>query len=84
MEVSSLLLSNDNLMYVSHKNVDEVADVSPITNVVIAAYTTAQARLKFYSYLEKRDDRAIYYDTNSVIYIRNHGVLTHKQVPFWE
>ena len=38
------------------------------TNVVIAAYTTAQARLKLYSYLEQLGPRAIYADTDSVVY----------------
>ena len=32
-------------------------------NVIIAAYTTAQARLKLYSYLERLDRRVLYYDT---------------------
>ena len=45
IKVSSLLFINDQLMYISHKNIKDVADPSPITNVVIAAYTTAQARL---------------------------------------
>lgn len=39
----------------------------PITNVVIAAYTTA--RLKLYSYLERLDHRILYYDTDSCIYV---------------
>ena len=40
-----------------------------ITNVAIAVYTTAQARLKLYSYLEKLGDRVLYYDTDSCIYL---------------
>ena len=32
-------------------------------NVVIAAFTTAGARLKLYSYMEKLGDRVIYTDT---------------------
>ena len=38
------------------------------TNVVIAAYTTAQARLKLYSYLEPLQERVLYADTDSVIF----------------
>ncbi|CAC5391674.1 unnamed protein product [Mytilus coruscus] len=38
------------------------------TNVVIAAYTTAQARLQFYKYFEKLDDRVLYCDTDSIIF----------------
>ncbi|XP_071503752.1 uncharacterized protein [Diadema antillarum] len=43
------------------------------TNVVLAAYTTAQARLKLYSYLDLLQDRVLYYDTDSVIYIDREG-----------
>ena len=32
-------------------------------NVVIAAYTTAQARLKLYSYLQHLNTRSLYADT---------------------
>ena len=38
------------------------------TNVIIASYVTKQARLELYSYLEKLKDRALYCDTDSVIY----------------
>ena len=37
-------------------------DTSGITNVVIAAYATAQARVKFYQYLERLDRRTLYAD----------------------
>ena len=43
----------------------------PVTNVVVAAYTTAQARLKLSSYLEPLGERALYYDTDSIIYVSN-------------
>ena len=38
------------------------------TNVVIAAFTTAHARLKFYSVLERLQTRALYFDTDSVMF----------------
>jgi hypothetical protein len=43
------------------------------TNVVIAAYTTAQARLKLYGYLERLNTRTLYCDTDSVIYSCRRG-----------
>ncbi|XP_063971153.1 uncharacterized protein LOC129263814 [Lytechinus pictus] len=43
------------------------------TNVVVAAYTTAQARLKLYSYLDILQDRVLYYDTDSVIFVDREG-----------
>lgn len=46
------------------------------TNLVIAAYTTAQARLKVYSYLERLSDRTLYADTDSVIFTARPGEWT--------
>ena len=37
-------------------------------NVVIAAFTTAHARLKLYSVLERLQTRVLYFDTDSVIF----------------
>ena len=37
------------------------------TNVVIAAFTTAYARLKLYGVLDMLQERVLYYDTDSVI-----------------
>jgi len=48
---------------------EEAITSSPLTNVVIAAYTTALARLKLYSCLELLDRRVLYYDTDLCIYI---------------
>jgi hypothetical protein len=45
---------------------EEFVEESGRTNVVIAAYTTAQARLKLYCYLEQLGPRALYADTDSV------------------
>ena len=38
------------------------------TNVIIASYVTTHAILELYSYLEQLKDRALYCDTDSVIY----------------
>ncbi|TWW74000.1 hypothetical protein D4764_14G0000010 [Takifugu flavidus] len=43
------------------------------SNVFIAAFTTAHARLKLYSYLEKLQDRVFYIDTDSLIYLVKEG-----------
>ena len=42
-------------------------------NVVIAAFTTAQARLKLYSVLERLQQRVLYVDTDSVIFTSKPG-----------
>lgn len=43
------------------------------TNVFIAAFTTSLARLKLYEALYFLGDRALYYDTDSVIYKTKPG-----------
>lgn len=52
---------------------DDFVETNGRTNVVIAAYTTAQARLKLYSYLETLGDRTLYADTDSVIFTARPG-----------
>ena len=38
---------------------------------LLAAYTTAQARLKLYTLLEHLQERVLYFDTNSVVYVHD-------------
>jgi hypothetical protein len=45
------------------------------TNAVIASYVTAHARLELYKYLEMLGDRALYCDTDSVIYTQKPGEI---------
>ena len=52
---------------------EEFVEESGRTNVVIAAYTTAQARLKLYSYLEQLGPRVLYADKDSVVYTYRPG-----------
>ena len=42
-------------------------------NVFIAAFTTAWARLKLYTLLEQLGERALYFDTDNVIYLVKSG-----------
>ena len=42
-------------------------------NIVIAAFTTAYARLKLYNLLDLLQERVLYYDTDSVVYVHEPG-----------
>lgn len=44
------------------------------TNAIIAAYTTAQARVKLYSYLKSLGKRVLYCDTDSVVFTTAMGL----------
>ncbi|XP_044597352.1 uncharacterized protein LOC123273932 [Cotesia glomerata] len=69
IEICGFLPVNDKTLYINFINAREAIKPSRTTNVVIAAYTTAQARLKLYSYLENLGKRVLYCDTDSCIYV---------------
>jgi len=50
-----------------------IAPPNKVKNVFIAAFTTAYARLKQYSYLELMQDKIFYIDTDSLIYVVKKG-----------
>ena len=66
--IKDVQLVNDNMVMVERLKLEDHVQPSPITNVVIAAFVTAQARLKLYSVLQPLGERVCYFDTDSVIY----------------
>ena len=64
---------NDDMVEVQYRNTEEFAQQNGKVNVVIAAFTTAYARLKLYDLLYLLQERALYYDTDSVIYVHESG-----------
>ena len=54
---------DEDTLLVNYEYRNESYPRSSTVNVVVAAYVTTQARLKLYSYLEKLETRALYYDT---------------------
>ena len=69
-EVSHVRMVNENMVEVHYRNAEEFAEQNDKVNVVIAAFTTAYARLKLYDLLDLLQERVLYYDTDSVIYVR--------------
>ena len=72
-EVSDARMVNDETVEVHYKSKDEFAEQNDKTNIVIAAFTTAYARLKLYDLLDLLQERVLYYDTDSVIYVHEPG-----------
>ncbi|XP_049826242.1 uncharacterized protein LOC126266383 [Aethina tumida] len=70
--VNSITPVNEQTVVINWEYADEAVESLPTMNVVIAAFVTAQARLKLYEYLEMLDTRVLYYDTDSVIYVSNN------------
>lgn len=67
-EVISFFGLSDDSILVSYEHRSECLELNPKVNVVLAAYTTASARIHLYGYLEKLQTRCLCYDTDSVIY----------------
>lgn len=71
--ITGILPVNHEILYVNYLNNEEAVIPSGLANSSIAAYTTAQARSKPYSYLEHLDRRALYYDTDAIIYLTTNN-----------
>jgi len=69
IEVTDLLYVNEEHVALRWMHKNQFVEALPNTNVVLAAYTTAHARLKLYSLLENLQERILYMDTDSVVYI---------------
>jgi len=61
------------MVYMDWTYLDDFVEVSGRTNIVVAAYTTAQTGLKLYEYLKNLNTRVLYCDTDSVIFISKLG-----------
>ena len=71
--VSEALMENDETVQIQFTNKDEFVEENDKVNIVIAAFTTAYARLKLYDLLDLLQERVLYYDTDSVIYVHEPG-----------
>lgn len=80
-EVTSILPVNETTCYLNWRYKEDHTKALAIGNVVIAAYTTAQARIVLYEYLEKLGKRVLYYDTDSCIYVERIDRDDEYRVP---
>ena len=72
-EVTDVNFVSEEMVEMRWRYKEEFVETSLRTNVVIAAYTTAHARLQLYSYLEMLQDRVLYADTDSIIFVSRQG-----------
>ena len=72
--IDNILPIKKDTVYLKWTNKSPNAFSRSPSNSVIGAYITAQGRLKLYEHLEKLDERVLYYDTDSIIYVCNEGV----------
>ena len=64
---------NDQMVEVQYQYEKEDIPVSPNLNIFVACFTTCHARLKLYAALEQLQERVLYYDTDSVIFLQDEG-----------
>ncbi|XP_048583931.1 uncharacterized protein LOC116613862 [Nematostella vectensis] len=73
VDVTNVLIVNDDLLQVHYRMCEEFKGMKPHTNVIIAAMTTTWARLKLYQVMEGLQERCLYHDTDSVIFVHRPG-----------
>jgi hypothetical protein len=66
-------LVSDETIEIRYEYTDSFIKPDAKTNVVVAAFTTAYARLKLYNVLDMLQERVLYYDTDSVIFVSKPG-----------
>ena len=70
-------LVSDEVIEIRYEYGNKFVQPDPKTNVVIASFTTAYARLQLYEELDMLQERVLYYDTDSVIYLTQPGHHHH-------
>ena len=73
IDVRHVFIMNDQMVEVLYQYQKEDIPVSPNLNIFVACFTTCWARLKLYEALEQLQERVLYYDTDSVIYLEEPG-----------
>ena len=71
IEQIALCFLNDNMVYANYERKNEFLRRSNTTNIFVACFTSAWARLRLYDMLDKLDKNVCYCDTDSVVYIEN-------------
>ena len=74
--VKDLIIHNEDVIEVHFDNNAGFVEHNVNTNIIVASFTTALARLKLYTVLEQLDDRVLYHDTDSVVF-RTDPTLEH-------
>jgi len=82
VNIQSSRFVSGNMMAVSYTNEDDFVEETGNTNVVLAAFTTAQARLRLYDHIEKLGDRVLYFDTGKSLIIFNCFIFLYCHVFF--
>ena len=67
--VKNVAVYGEQSQLVNWEDMDSIIEAHACRYVVVATFVTAQARLKLYGVLEKLNERLLYFDTDSIIYV---------------
>ena len=73
IESLSLSFLNDLTVYASYETKNQFVGPSYNTNIYIACFTTAWARLRLYSMIDRLGRNVCYMDTDSIVYIEDES-----------
>ena len=68
INISTIRICTEDVLEVVYTHLHDERPQNGKTNIFVAAFTTCLARLKLYESLEFLGERALYFDTDSVIY----------------
>ena len=66
--VKNVDIYGEQFVYVNWEDTESRVEPHSCSNVVMASFVIARARLKLYDILEKLNERVLYFDTDSIIY----------------
>ena len=72
--ITDFYIINDTTAQLQWKHTEEFKPDSCMTNIFVAIFTTAWARLKLYEVIDMLQERCLYYDTDSCIYVSRPGM----------
>ena len=72
-EITDFHIINENIIELEYAFTPEFEPTSISTNIRISSFCTCWARLKLWSELNKLNERVLYYDTDSIIYLKREG-----------
>ena len=73
IESLNLAFLNDSTVYASYETKDEFIKENYNTNIYIACFTTAWARLRLYDMIDRIGTNVCYMDTDSIVYIEDES-----------
>ena len=68
-EITSVNFITSNVLRTTHKKIETCTSIMKNRNVIIASFVTCYARLKLLDVLHQLNERVLYYDTDSIIYV---------------